>query len=857
MLPEPHTDHPAAPTSSSDEVLPQPAPEHGLHLDSTQSQQWELSLQSNLNAINKIASLVPSLRVLIGLSIAALIIVGLYFGRDLLIPLALATLFGFLLNPAVSWLKTKGVPRLAGILMVITVALGILMAGAAYLGMQLGNLSQELPTYQNTIRSKLQNLKTFSEGPSVWDGAISTFTVIKQTLSSERPVEHTPANKQQAAQKQAAAQQKSPSKQEAAAAKTTASDAETEAAIHAVRIAQADKSPIDEAITWLQAIANPIATAGIVLLFVILILLDRSDLRDRILRLLGSNLNSATDTLDEAAARIGTYLRMQLIVNLSYGIPMALGLWLIGVPAAILWGMVAVVMRFVPYVGPMLSSIFPLLLAFAVDPTWNMVLWTLGLIVVLELVSNNIIEPMLYGSSTGLSTLAIILAATFWTALWGPIGLILSTPLTACILVLARSIPSLKFIEILLGNAPVLDAPQRFYQRLLADNVEEALELAHADIEQDLPAPADVALVARKVTTFYDEVSIPAMRLFSNMHNDVATAEHRLRINSGLKQFVHEMRDEYPIPVGHAQASPRVLCVAARWEVDSKASDMLLHSLQLQGFQAEVLATPLLLQLSNLDQTVWQNHDVVCVSLFNPQPMAAARLLCRHIHKRWPHLRIIIVAWNADAHKLNTAMQQRFGVEVVVNTIQELSLHLQQWQRLDPAAPTPTTLPDNESERLAALRRSAVLQPPLLPLYAEWIQQARSAFDTADAQISWVDADWIYTPASSLLPPAEHHTETGVAREHSVCTYVVQHNEALVIADTARDPRFAEQTEFDHQRVRFYAGVPLRDKDGWVLGSLCVMDDEPRQISAEDLQVLQTMADDLMQTLRKQGHSDA
>ena len=146
---------------------------------------------------------------------------------------------------------------------------------------------------------------------------------------------------------------------------------------------------------WLRAIANPIATAGIVLLFVILILLDRSDLRDRILRLLGSNLNTATDTLDEAADRIGTYLRMQLIVNFSYGIPMAVGLWFIGVPAAVLWGMVAVVMRFVPYVGPMLSSIFPLLLAFAVDPSWNMLLWTLGLIVALELISNKIVEPLL------------------------------------------------------------------------------------------------------------------------------------------------------------------------------------------------------------------------------------------------------------------------------------------------------------------------------------------------------------------------------------------------------------------------------------------------------------------------------
>lgn len=167
---------------------------------------------------------------------------------------------------------------------------------------------------------------------------------------------------------------------------------------------------------WSERVLNPLATAGIVFLFVILILVNRKDLHDRFLKLLGGNLNIGTDALDEAANRIGKYLRMQLMVNVTYGIPMALGLWFIGVPAAIMWGMVAIVMRFVPYVGPMISAIFPIGLAFAVDPTWNMVLWTVGLILLLELVSNNIIEPWLYGESTGLSTLAIIIAAMFWTA---------------------------------------------------------------------------------------------------------------------------------------------------------------------------------------------------------------------------------------------------------------------------------------------------------------------------------------------------------------------------------------------------------------------------------------------------------
>ncbi len=804
---------------------------------------------ADLNAIHQVASLVPSLRVFIGMGIAALIIIGLYFGRELLIPLALATLLGFLLNPLVSWLKNKGLPRLMSILLVISVALGILFAGAVYLGMQLGTLSQELPTYQNTIRSKLQNLKTYSEGPSVWDGAISTFTVVKQTLANDKTAapnhstnlpDATKSNTSKSTDKKA----------------TSAADADAEEApIPEVRVVSNEPGPIDEVTTWLLAVASPIATAGIVLLFVILILLDRSDLRDRILRLLGSNLNTATDTLDEAAMRIGTYLRMQLIVNLSYGVPMALGLWLIGVPAAILWGMVAVVMRFVPYVGPMLSSIFPLLLAFAVDPSWNMVLWTLGLILVLELISNNIVEPLLYGSSTGLSTLSIILAATFWTTLWGPIGLILSTPLTACLLVLAHYIPALKFLEILLGNAPVLDAPQRFYQRLLADNVEEALELAQADIEQDLPNNADAATLARKVTAFYDNVGIPAMRLFSSLHNDVATAEHRLRINTGLKQFSQEMADEYPIPSGPNHDYPRVLCVAARWEVDSKAADMLAHSLQLQSYATQTWASPLLLQLDSIDQTWWQDFDVVCISVFNPQPSAALRLLCRHIRKRWPNLRIMVAAWNADAAKISANLPERYGVDGVVDNMQALGLHLDKLRQQNTENTPHQPLPSNESERLTSLHNSHVLDADWLPLYQERIQQARSAFDTAYAQISWVDADWVYTPASTLLPLEAQTAEAGLPREHTVCQYLVQQNDVLVIEDTTRDPRFADQQEFDHQKVRFYAGVPLRDEAGMVLGSLCVMDDKPRDISAEDLEVLQNMADELMQHLQEQNSS--
>lgn len=209
---------------------------------------------------------------------------------------------------------------------------------------------------------------------------------------------------------------------------------------------------------------------------------------------------------------------MQLVVNVTYAIPMALGLRLIGVPGWILWGTLAAVTRFIPYLGPMLSALFPITLAFAVDPGWNMLLVTVTLIVVLELVSSNIVEPVLYGTSTGQSTLSLIAAATFWTAIWGPVGLVLSTPLTVCHLVIGRNLPQLQFLDTLLGSTPVLDVPTRIYQRLIADDPEEAIEIASNAIDDSL------------VPEFYDLYGIEVLRQASHDFLTHARAEHRLRV---------------------------------------------------------------------------------------------------------------------------------------------------------------------------------------------------------------------------------------------------------------------------------------------------------------------------------------
>lgn len=767
--------------------------------------------EADVQQLRKVASTV---KVMAGCVIAALIMVALYVGKDILIPLALAVLLGFLLDPLVTWLKKKGLPRIAAILLVMLATLGVLGGGATYLGIQLGELSQKLPEYQDTIKQKLNSVKEYASGPSVWDGAKSTFNTVESSIA-------------------------------------TTVDEPEEKGVQEVKIVGTEATAKEEALQWLSKIADPLATFGIVLLFLILILLDRKDLHDRLLKLLGGNLNVGTDVLDEAAVRIGTYLRMQLIVNVTYGIPMALGLWLIGVPAAIMWGILAVAMRFVPYVGPMLCAVCPLVLAFAVDPTWNMVLWTLALIVTLELISNNIIEPWLYGESTGLSTLAIIVAATFWTALWGPVGLILSTPLTACILVLAHYIPALGFLKVLLGSAPVLTAPERFYQRLVANDVNEALDFAVANIQQNLPKKATDEQIARQVNTFYTEVAIPALVLFSRGYNQEATAEHRLNMHQSLRLFNHDIQQHYTSTEQFQQQalSPWVYCLGARWEVDLQASMMLSHNLQLQHIPAQASSEVFMQPRVDVLDEVPNSVKIICLSLFHVQPLAQIRLICHRIRQRFPDVHLIVATWNSDADALREQVMQRFAVDAVVDNVKELTLMVDALLLKDGVIERRDLTPEQEQKRLEVLDSLDLLNAENLPIYQDQIEQTLQAFDVKYAQVSWVGQDWVNTPATALTQDFDAPMTLKLPREESICTHVVYENQALIIEDLDRDPRFADHPDLKKHHIRFYAGVPLKTKQDIVLGSLCIMDHQPREMREDDLTLLNDLATELMITL--------
>ena len=634
-------DHPAP----DDEPVAQPVPGPKRPLGETERsgrraagrRRAGLSTQDTLAPL---LAIVPGLRLMVGMVIAAVVILGLYVGRDVLLPVALAALLGFLLDPAVSRLKRWGMPRVLSVALVMVLALGALGAGAIYVGGQVTSLSAELPTYQNTIRQKLRHVKPYFNGPGVWDGAVKVLNTVETEIGQ--------------------------------------GDARTRR-VQKVEVQEPAVKPIQKALELLSKVAEPLATTGIVFLFVVLILLDRSGLQDRLLRLMGPNTHMASDALDDAATRIGQYLRMQLFVNLSYGVPMALGLWWIGVPGAILWGILAAVLRFVPYIGPMASAVFPLTLAFAVDPGWSLLLWTLALILLLELLSNNIIEPWLYGASTGLSTLSIILAATFWTALWGPVGLILSTPLTVCLLVLGRYIPGMGFLEILLGSQAVFDPPEKLLQRLWRGDVDQAIDVASENIDQALSPKPSQHEQALAVTQFYDQVAVPALLIAAQQYRHAASPPQRQRLSEAVAMLLSGLQRHYrptalqPVTEGQPPAQT-VVCVGMQWDIDRHAATMAAHALRLHGVDSSTRAVSIETVLRQGDLSLYDGVRHLCICSFHSNPLGKLSQMCESLRLRCPQLHITVMLLGAPGRgPLRPATLDSMQADNAVYQISELT----------------------------------------------------------------------------------------------------------------------------------------------------------------------------------------
>ncbi len=531
----------------------------------------------------------------------------LHYGQDVFLPLAIALLITFALSPLVSGLRRWGLPLLLSVLGTVAFAFAVIGLFLLIVVTQLGILAQSLPTFQANIVAKLEALQATGDGRGLLPRLIEMVQTINARIGAAVPAD--------------------------------ASGAQTIMPVEVVERQNAVQMLNDLVVPLI----SPVATSGLVVVVVIFMLLEREELRDRFIRLIGSNdLHRTTELLQDAGGRVTNYLLTQLLVNTIYALPIGLGLWLIGVPNALLWGLLTLVLRFVPYIGSVLAAAFPLFLAFAVSPDWSAVLWTLALFAVVELVTSNVIEPRLYGSRTGVSPLAIIVAAIFWTWIWGPLGLVLSTPLTVCLVVLGRHIPQFKLFTILFGDEPVLAPHSRLYQRLLAGDQVEAY------------SRAEEALETVYLTDYYGDVAIPALLLSRADHDrgvlteaqQDSLADVAARVVTDLDEVVAEELEE---AAQEGEAAPlagqgfSVITIGGRTKIDDVAAQMLRQIMASEGADALALGHMDLMpgQIGALKDA----QGCVILAFLDPSPTRASLLHIRRIKKTNPQLRVGVVIW--------------------------------------------------------------------------------------------------------------------------------------------------------------------------------------------------------------------
>ena len=557
--------------------------------------------------------------------VAVVVILALYFARIVLIPFALALLFTFILAPVVKLLERIHLGRIAATLMVVVLAVAAFGAIGWAVAKQIGDVVNQLPAYKSNIKEKLDSFH-WSAGHAL-GSASETMTELSKDLASP-PVQ---------AQSESGSGPKHPSNRPA-----------QESTPVPVEVIKSPALPLES----VQNVLGVLASTLIVLVFTVFMLIRREDLRNRLISLAGEgHLHVVTQTLDDASARVSRYLLLQFVVNTCYGVFIGTCLHFIGLPGALLWGVVAGILRFLPYLGPPLGAIMPLLLSMAVFQNWSRPLITLLLFVITELIVSNLLEPMLYGAHTGISSIAILVAAIFWTAIWGPIGLVLSTPLTVCVLVIGRHVPELNFLNILLGDEPVMAPHSRFYQRLLAMDYDEArLVLESCRKEKSLEE-------------LYDSVLIPALSLAEQ-------DRHQNRLEDANEKFIsqstRELIDEFWEPrvaatdsaKPVAKQSQSIVCMPARDEADEIIGMMLAQVLECAGHQT--LCIPLTSTAEMIEQVRKVKPDIVCISALPPFAIPHVRALYARLRVEEPNLRIIVGLWNSSGDPLN--LSHRLGL---------------------------------------------------------------------------------------------------------------------------------------------------------------------------------------------------
>jgi predicted PurR-regulated permease PerM len=606
---------------------------------------------------------------LLGVVVAVAVVGTLYFARVVLIPFTLAVLITFVLTPVSKLLERMHFGRMFSTLIVVVLSFMVVGAVGWTVSQQFAQVMNQLPDYRSNIRQKLETLH-WSKSTAL-NNASDTMNEISKDLAA-------------------------PPTGASSASATNHSSTPSRQRPMPVEIIKSPALPLES----LESVLGVIATFGIVVVLTFFMLVRRENFRNRLISLGGQgSLHVMTQAIDDATARVSRYLRLQLLVNICYGALIGTCLHFIGVPGALLWGVMVGLLRFLPYIGPPLGGILPLLLSIAIFDGWIKPLETFGLFVVTEVIVSNIIEPMLYGAYTGISSMAILLAAIFWTAIWGPIGLVLCTPLTVCLVVIGRHVPRLGFLTVLLGDEPVLTPDTRYYQRLLAMDHEEAKRVLEGYLEH------------KPLEDLYDLVLVPALglserdrhheRLDKNSAEFITTNTHRI-----VAELFEERRNEKPKTTPENEtpprssddasrpgpAAPRIVVMPARDEADEIVATMLCQLLTRAGYSA--VCVPLARTNDMVAKTGQASPDIVCISALPPYALSHAKSAYSKLRAHLPETDILLGVWNyrGDLDRLAVRVGLTDDHTVAVSLSQALSEIAARRSASGPEVPPPQPL---------------------------------------------------------------------------------------------------------------------------------------------------------------------
>lgn len=596
----------------------------------------------------------------------AVVIAALYFGKEILLPVALAILLSFILKPLVTALERLRLGRVPSVILVTVLAFS-LFAGVGWIATsQVVELSQRLPVYKQNLIEKIRSVRG-KTGGQIEEAKKALDDIGEELTKGEDDAKDSaePVDENQSWIPWPIRQPK-----EEKISKESAASKGKEDAV-AVKVVELPPSPLSQIKNWLGPLVAPLSTTGLVIVLVIFILIKREDLRNRVLSLIGrSRFYATTEAMDEATRRLSAYLRMQLLINMIYGIVMAVGLFFIGIPNALLWGIVGMLLRFLPYVGPWIAASMPILLSLSVSDGWTQPLLTIGMFVALELVVNNVLEPWLYGSSAGVSSFGVIVAAIFWTWLWGPIGLVLAVPLTVCLIVLGNYVPAMNFISVLLGDRSTLLPHEQLYQRFLTSNDAEASR------------HADEYLSQNSLVSFYDKVVSPALEIAEvDRHFHRLSERQEALVGKSAQELVEEIRDreEFRSPEPKEDAL-RVLCVPAHNTADQITSMMMAQLLAIEGFHTETRSLDLL--VSEMVQRVEEgDFDAVAISFVPPFGTRKTKYLCQRLRQAFPNLHIVVVAIARKELKRTSKKLLQAGANTVVFGLSNANATFQSYRR--------------------------------------------------------------------------------------------------------------------------------------------------------------------------------